>query len=157
MSVRRKILQGLQLKTNLVVSSLLFVVTLITMVAVSRATPGAGGLTEGLLIEANLKQGTRSIEGRVLVEAGRTEWTTIATAPAAKSEPALRLEARANLIDSDVVEVETRVIGRDERTGKFLIQLGNRSELNQLEGATGAAGEPATSVAVKVLRVRYSL
>lgn len=137
------------------------------------------GLNEGLLIEADLTQGAQTIAGRVLVEAGQTEWTKIASSPATskaskKDQPPLQLEARAKMVDSDIVEVETRVIGRDELTGKLLVQFGTRGELtmSQLEGASRDATSPTTktppdqvksgapsntSIGVKVLRVRYTL
>ncbi len=126
----------------------------------------AGGLTEGLLVEAQVTQGTNVIAGRVLIEAGRTEWTTIASAPAtAKGKAAkLKLEARATLLDTDVVEVETRVTGGQEQTGKLIVRLGESGIMtsSQMESAEPASGSAATapvetSVGVKVLRVRYSL
>lgn len=138
------------------IPTVLFAGALCTMLAVSGAT--SGGPTDGLLIEAELKQGTRAMTGKVLVDANRTEWTTIASAAAMKNQPALKLEARASLIDSDVVEIETRVTGADERVGKQLAQLGIRSEVSLVEGATTpAVATPETRVAIKVLRVRYSL
>lgn len=116
----------------------------------SHAVPG-----DGLLIEADLKQSGQEVAGRVLVEAGQAEWTTIAAKVDAKGETILKLEARANLVESDVVEVQTRVNGRDEGS-KFLVRLGERGQMTV--GPTGEVGEiPTTSVTVKVLRVRYAL
>ncbi len=124
----------------------------------------AGGLTEGLLVEAQVSQGANVIAGRVLIEAGRTEWTTIASSQATgkgKASP-LKLEARATLLDNEIVEVETRVTGGQEQTGKLIVRLGESGIMtsSQMESAESGAGNSApleTSVGVKVLRVRYSL
>ena len=117
----------------------------------------AAGLSEGFLIEADLKQGARSAAGRVLIEAGHKEWMTIATTPATKQDPVLRLEARATLVEADVVEIETRIFGRGEQNGRMIVRVGERGEMTttQLEGASNAT--PPTSVGLKVLRVRYGL
>lgn len=127
----------------------------------------SGGLNEGLLVEAQLTQGASVISGRVLIEAGRTDWTTIAASESGKTKKSeagrLKLEARANLIDSDVVEIETRVTGKTEQTGKLVVRLGETGTIttSQMEGTDpGVAGQTTsgdTSIGVKVLRVRYSL
>ena len=129
-------------------------------------------LNEGLLVEADLKQGTQAIAGRVLIEAGRTEWTTIAESKISKKsklaagETQLKLEARATLLEPDVVEVETRITGRSEQNGKLIVRLGERAEMttSQMEstetaGTTGSEKDSTNpmSVGLKVLRVRYSL
>jgi hypothetical protein len=122
----------------------------------------SGGLTEGLLVEAQLKQGSSALAGRVLIEAGRSEWTTIASTLSSKSvkNKRLKLEARATLLDSDIVEVETRISGELEQTGKLIVRLGESATIttSQMEGSetSAATSPPATSVGVKVLRVRYS-
>jgi hypothetical protein len=119
-----------------------------------------------LLIEADLKQGAQMIAGRVLLEAGRTEWTTIAESKSSMpkrpaGESPLKLEARATLLESDVVEIETRITGRSEQNGKLIVRLGERAEMTatQMEstGTLSKDAVPPTSVGVKVLRVRYSL
>lgn len=137
------------------IAALLVSATLVTT-SVSLAAPG--GLNDGFLIEADLKQGGQEVAGRVLIEAGLSEWTTIATKTGAKGEPILKLEARANLVDSDVVEVQTRVNGQPEG-GTILVRLGERGQMTVgASGEVGAAGDVATtSLAVKVLRVRYAL
>lgn len=148
------------------------IAVLVVWSALAQAMP-SGGLNEGLLIEADVTQGAQTIAGRVLVEPGQSEWTKIASAPASTKtgRPALQLEARAKMVDSDVVEVETRVVGRDELMGKLLVQFGTRGELtmSQLESGSapttktspevksGDAGSANTSIGVKVLRVRYAL
>ncbi len=157
--------------TNTVSAILVASFCLITAVGLMSSDAGAaftrnqaGGLTEGLLVEAQVSQGTNVIAGRVLIEAGRTEWTTIASSPATgkgKAVP-LKLEARATLLDNEIVEVETRVTGGQEQTGKLIVRLGESGVMtsSQMESAESAAGTPApleTSVGVKVLRVRYSL
>jgi hypothetical protein len=137
---------------------------------VSAATTSSGGLNEGLLIEAKLTQGSQTLAGRVLVEAGRTQWTTIATSggkseQAKDASAALKLEARANLVESDVVELETRISGSEEQTAKLIVRLGEPTNItpSQMEGnsttptSANAAGAKPTSLDVKVLRVRYSL
>ena len=88
--------------------------------------------------------------------AGLSEWTTIALKKGAKGEPALKLEARANLVEADVVEVQTRVNGQREG-GTILVRLGERGQMTVgPSGEVGATREAATtSLAVKVLRVRY--
>lgn len=147
------------LSTSLVVSS---------QAATNNRAVSSGGLAEALLVEGKLTQGTQIIFGRVLIEAGRTDWTTIAEAPHEKRSigiPPLKLEARANLIDSDVVEIETRTTGRQQQNGKMVVRLGEHAEMTntQMEGAdAGAAGtkdaaKTSSSVDVKVLRVRYAL
>ncbi len=117
----------------------------------------AGGLSEGFLIEADLKQGSRVAAGRVLIEAGHDAWMTIAMTPATKQDPALRLQARATLVEADVVEIETRITGRGEQNGRMIVRVGERGEMStaQLEGAS--KDTPATSLGLKVLRVRYGL
>lgn len=128
----------------------------------------SGGLNEALLVEAKLTQGTQIISGRVLIEAGRTEWTTVAEAPHEKRSVGnrpLKLEARANLIDSDVVEIETRTTGAQEQNGKMIVRLGERAEMTNSQMESGennaetkaATKAAASSVDVKVLRVRYAL
>lgn len=116
------------------------------------------GLGDGFLIEANLKQGGQEIEGRVLMAAGLSEWTTIALKRGVKGESLLKLEARASLIESDVVEVQTRVNGQLDG-GTILVRLGERGQMTVgPNGNVGVARDAAaTSVAVKVLRVRYAL
>ena len=134
-----------------------------TNTRVASARVSSGGLAEALLVEATLTQGTQTISGRVLIEAGRTEWTKVAEAPHERRSVGtpLKLEARANLIDSDVVEIETRTTGSEEQNGKMIVRLGERAEMtnSQMEGAeTKTAGKAAaSSVDVKVLRVRYAL
>jgi hypothetical protein len=143
--------------------------------AATGAHAAAGTLNEGLLVEADLKQGTQSLAGRVLIEAGRTEWTTIAESRWKKTtsrkvheplEQPLKLEARATLLEPDVVEIETRITGLSEQNGKLIVRLGERAEMTttQMESTDvpGTIGSqkmapPVTSVGLKVLRVRYSL
>lgn len=132
---------------------------LFTGVEVGAATRGP---SEGFLVEADLKQGSEVLLGRVLIEAGRTEWTTIAEAKVSR----LKLEARATLLEADVVEVETRITGRDEQNGKMIVRLGERAEMTtaQMETSDTQSAStkrkeplPSTSLGLKVLRVRYAL
>jgi len=140
------------LNRKIFVGSSLFIATLFLAIS-ARAVPG-----DGLLIEADLKQSGQEVAGRVLVEAGQVEWATVASKIGTKGEMILKLEARASLVDPDVVEVQTRVNGRDEGS-KFLVRLGERGQMTVgPTGEVGAVGEiPTTSLAVKVLRVRYAL
>ena len=131
-------------------------VLLVAALAFAPAT-SAAGLSEGFLIEGELKQGARVAAGRVLIEAGHRDWMTIAMTPATKKDPALRLQARATLVEADVVEIETRITGRGEQNGKMIVRVGERGEMttSQLEGASESV--PPTSLGLKVLRVRYGL
>jgi hypothetical protein len=149
--------------------SLIVVFIFISATAWATAKTATGSLSEGLLVDADLTQGTQTIGGRVLIEAGRTEWTTIAESKAKNLsrlkhgllESPLKLEARATLLEPDVVEVETRITGRSEQNGKLIVRLGERAEMttSQMESSESATKEAATptNLGVKVLRVRYSL
>ena len=121
--------------------------------------PSAGGLNEGLLVEADLTLGTQVLAGRVLVTAGREEWTTVAMKLATKTSPALKFEVRANLVDSDVAQVEARVTGKEEQSTTIAVRLGDRGTISQeqMEGASKTSATSDLKVGVKVLRVRYSL
>ena len=123
------------------------------------ARSSTGGLNDGLLIEADLKSAGRSLAGRVLVEAGRESWTTVASSPATKTEPEMKFEVRANLIDSDVAQVEARIVAKDEQSTTIVVRLGDRGTISQdqMEGAGKASAPSDLKVEVKVLRVRYSL
>lgn len=136
----------------------------------------SGELTEGLLVEARATQGGNVIGGKVLIEAGRGEWTTVAAIGAttggiakSKTSAPLKLEARAVMLEPDLVEVETRVTGGREESGKLVVRIGEtglittsqmeNSDAGSAAGANSAASKAgdSTSIGVKVLRVRYSL
>lgn len=155
-------------RSRIILAGLILTPWLLTTVI---AAPDRAGLTEGLLVEADAKYGTQELAGRVLIHAGQGEWTTVATG---KKSTTVRLEARASLVEADVVEIETRFAGADgsiKQSGKIVVRVGERAELTQLEGdattavpATTSGADSRTvstpnssSVAVKVLRVRYSL
>lgn len=112
---------------------------------------------EALLLEATVKQGRETVSGRVLLQAGSANWTLVADQPDSSRKPGLRLEARAVMIESDVVEIETRISGSSEQNANMIVRLGELAELNvtQMEGAIGSKDRPETNLGVKVLKVRF--
>ncbi len=146
------------LKFLVMISVSTFVVGMSAPLAVASQTASAG-LNEGLLVEADLALGTQVLAGRVLVSAGREQWTTVAMKPATKTAPALKFEVRANLVDSDVAQVEARVTGKEQQSTTIAVRLGDRGTISQeqMEGGSKVAPASDLKVGVKVLRVRYSL
>lgn len=112
---------------------------------------------EALMLEANVKQGRDHVSGRVLLQSGATAWTLVAGKAGNGRPSGLRLEARAVMLEPDVVEIETRITGSSEQSAKMIVRLGELAELNvaQMEGATVSKNRPETSLGVKVLKVRF--
>jgi hypothetical protein len=112
---------------------------------------------EALMLEAKVEQGRETISGRVLLQAGSATWTSVADRPGVGRKPGLRLEARAVMIEPDVVEIETRILGSSEQNAKMIVRLGELAELNvaQMEGADAIKQRPQTNLGVKVLKVRF--
>lgn len=112
---------------------------------------------EALMLEAKVKQGSDTISGRVLLQAGSSAWTRVADQASAGRKSGLRLEARAVMLEPDVVEIETRILGSSEQSAKMIVRLGELAELNvaQMEGADVGKNRPQTNLGVKVLRVRF--
>ncbi len=112
---------------------------------------------EALMLEAKVTQGRETVSGRVLLQAGSTNWTLVADQPDKSRKPGLRLEARAVMIEPDVVEIETRISGLSEQSAKMIVRFGELAELNvtQMEGAIVGKDRPETNLGVKVLKVRF--
>lgn len=112
---------------------------------------------EALMLEANVRQGTVAIAGRVLLQPDTGLWTIVAEKPNVGRAPGLRLEARASMLESDVVEVETRIVGVSDESAKMIVRFGEPAQLNvaQMEGAMPNQKRPDTQLGVKVLKVRY--
>ena len=112
---------------------------------------------EALMLEAKVEQGRETISGRVLLEAGSAAWTRVADQTGVGRKPGLRLEARAAMLEPDVVEIETRILGSSEQNAKMIVRLGELAELNvaQMEGADASKQRPQTNLGVKVLKVRF--
>lgn len=112
---------------------------------------------EALLLEANVKQGREHVSGRVLLQSGGAAWTLVAGKAGNGRPSGLRLEARAVMLEPDVVEIETRITGSSEQSAKMIVRLGELAELNvaQMEGGTASKNRPETNLGVKVLKVRF--
>lgn len=144
----------------------LFLLTLFLLTVVASGQAGASKkpaveVREGLLLEANVKQGRDQVSGRVLLQSGETVWTLVASKAGNERQAGLRLEARAVMLEPDVVEIETRITGSTEENAKMIVRLGELANLNvaQMEGATesvkGGKNRPETSLGVRVLKVRF--
>lgn len=112
---------------------------------------------EALMLEAKVEQGRETISGRVLLQAGSAVWTRVADQAGVGRNSRLRLEARAVMLEPDVVEIETRILGSTEQNAKMIVRLGELAELNvaQMEGADASKHRPQTNLGVKVLKVRF--
>jgi hypothetical protein len=134
---------------------------LVSLVAESLADPAiavaAVEVREALMLEAKVKQGTETISGRVLLQAGSAAWTRVADQSGMGRKSGLRLEARAVMLEQDVVEIETRILGASEQNAKMIVRLGELAELNvaQMEGPDVSKHRPQTNLGVKVLKVRF--
>lgn len=137
--------------------SILVLFCALSVLSTSYVRASITSLREGLLVEADVQLGEKNLAGRVLVEAGREAWTTVATKPATQTEPELKFQIRANLVDADVAQVEARLIGKDEQSTAIVIRLGDRGTISQNQIEDSSAGTQRLKVEVKVLRVRYSL
>jgi hypothetical protein len=97
--------------------------------------------------------------GKVLTALNAEQWVTVASTTVDKNRK-LSLQARAHLLEPDVAEVETRVVGDAQQSANFIVRLGEQADMsvNQMEGATAPAGQqPPTNLKVKVRKVRYAL
>ncbi len=115
------------------------------------ASAASQPVREALMLDAKVSQGRQAISGRVLLQAGSTVWTQVA------GQPGLRLQARATMLEADVVEIETRILGQTEENAKMIVRLGELAELNvaQMEGSVASKNRPDTNLGVKVLKVRF--
>lgn len=137
------------------------VIALVAVVPIATFGPlSSDAATEGreaLMLEAKVEQGRETISGRVLLQAGSAKWTRVADQAGVGRKSGLRLEARAVMLEPDVVEIETRILGSSEQNAKMIVRLGELAELNvaQMEGADVSKHRPQINLGVKVLKVRF--